>query len=223
MANRTSQRRRASAMQAKTQTHSAVASDPVASWHVEADTINASNPTFGARIRTARTLVTRCTASVELSQDSPHLGAQLGGVMNRAMAAAIDGAGTKASGTPPEPTGILHTSGRSSQTNTGALTNYGKIITGIGALLGANCDLAQVIKCAIESPGSLVALEYLVTGIASDRSQLKRPTLIENMQFLTTTNVPGDATSSPQVKTVIHLGDFRDLLLGVRLESPIEC
>jgi len=140
-------------MTSKTQVHSAVTADPTASWHTEAASINAANPTFAARTLTARTLVTRCTASVELSQDSPDFGAQLAGVMTRAMAAEIDRAGLEGAGA-PAPTGIKNTSGRSSQTSTGALTDYEEIVSGIGALLAANCDLEQVSKFAIMSPGS---------------------------------------------------------------------
>ena len=42
------------------------------------------------------------------------------------------------------------------------------------------------------------------------------------MEFLVTSNIAGNIVSSPQVKTTIYLGDFRELLFGVRLESAIE-
>ena len=209
-------------MTAKTQVHSAVTADPTVSWHTEAAAINAANPTFAARTLTAKTVVARCQASVELSQDSPDFGAQLAGVMTGAIAAEIDRVGLEGSGTPPEPTGIANTSGRSSQTSVGALTDYEELTSGIGALLQANCDLEQVSRFAVMNPRTWTAYQNLVTGISSDKTPLARPRSIENMQFLVTSNIAGNWGASPQVASTIYLGDFRDLLLGVRLESSIE-
>jgi len=210
-------------MTARTQTASAVTGDPQTQWHQEATAdINANNPTFEARVLTARTLATRCTASLELSQDSPDFGSQLANVMTKAMAATIDHCGLEGSGSATEPRGILHTSGRSTQTNSGALTSYSKLVTGLQTLLAENADLAQISRYAVMSPGCWGQLEGLVTGLTSDKTQLRRPDSIRDMQFLVTTGVSGNVNSSPQIKTAITLGDFRDLLLGVRLESSIE-
>lgn len=213
---------RTTTMLAKTQTHAAVATDPDATWHSEAGSISADNPTFAARTLTAQTLVARCQASVELAQDSPDFGAQIANVIAGAMAAEIDRVGLEGSGTPPEPRGIRNTSGRSSTTGVGALTSYSPIITGLGALLSANCDLEQISKFAVMNPRTWAALENLATGISSDKTQLPRPRSIQDMRFLVTSNVVGSAATSPQVPAALYLGDFRDLLLGVRLEASIE-
>jgi len=61
-----------------------------------------------------------------------------------------------------------------------------------------------------------------VTGISSDKTQLPRPRSVQDMRFLVTSNIAGSQISSPIVLSTIFLGDFRDLLLGVRLESSIE-
>lgn len=61
-----------------------------------------------------------------------------------------------------------------------------------------------------------------MTGIASDKTPLTRPEAIRDMKFLVTSNIAGNANSSPQVAGTIYLGDFRDLLFGVRRESSIE-
>jgi len=209
-------------MTGATQVHSAITADPTASWHSEGSSINAANPTFAARTLTARTLVTRCQATVELAQDSPDFGAQLARVMTGAMAAELDRVGLEGSGTPPEPTGIRNTSGRNSQTSTGALTSYSKIITGLGQLLASNCDLAQITKFAIMNPLTWAQLENIATGIASDKSQLARPRSIEAMEFLVTSNIRGNAASSPQVPAALYLGDFRDLTFGTRMEASVE-
>ncbi len=209
-------------MLAKTQVHAAVATDPAATWHSEAASVSADDPTFAARTLTAQTLVARCQASVELAQDSPDFGAQIANVISGAMAAEIDRVGLEGTGTPPEPRGIRNTSGRSSTTAVGTITDYSKVVTGLGALLSANCDLAQISKFAVMNPRTWAAFENLATGIASDKTQLPRPRSIQDMQFLVTSNVAGSAAVSPQVPAALYLGDFRDLLLGVRLEASIE-
>lgn len=209
-------------MEGKTQTSSAVTADPAASWHSEGGSISADNPTFAARTLTAQTLVVRCQASLELTQDSPDFGAQLANVMTGAMAAELDRVGLEGTGTPPEPEGIKNTTGRSSQTSVSSLTDYEEIVSGIGALLNANCDLDQVSRFAIMSPGSWTGYENLVTGISSDKTQLPRPKAIEDMRFLVTTNVAGSLTASPPVATTIYLGDFRDITLGIRREASID-
>lgn len=154
----------------KTQVHSAVTDDPALTWQTEAGSIAAADPTFAARTITAKTVVTRCQASVELSQGSPDFGAQLAAVMTRAIAADIDRVGLEGSGTPPEPQGIASTSGRGSQTRVGALTGFEAITSGIGALLAANCDLEQVSKFAIMNPYTWASYENLVTGIFCDKT-----------------------------------------------------
>jgi hypothetical protein len=60
----------------------------------------------------------------------------------------------------------------------------------------------------------------LVTGIASDKTQLARPRALQDTNFRVTTAVPTNL-SSPDT-TVIFTGDFRDLLLGVRQESAVD-
>lgn len=209
-------------MLAKQQTHAAVVTDPAATWHSEAGSVGIDDPTFAARTLTAQTLVSRCQASVELAQDSPDFGVQIANVIAGAMAAEIDRVGLEGTGTPPEPRGIRNTSGRSSTTAVGTITDFSKVVTGLGALLSANCDLAQISKFAVMNPRTWAAFENLATGIASDKTQLPRPRSIQDMQFLVTSNVAGSAAVSPQVPAALYLGDFRDLLLGVRLEASIE-
>lgn len=206
-------------MEAKTLNASAIASDPAATWHSEAGAISADDPTFAARTLTAQTLVTRCQASVEVSQDSPDFGAQLARVMARAMAVELDRVGLVGSGTPPEPKGILNTSGRKQVTAVGTISDYSKLLLGVRRLLESNLPLEVAAANAIMSPSSWAALEGLATGITNDKTQLPRPRALEAMRYLVTTN--GLDVGSPLTST-IFLGDFRDLVLGVRAEASVE-
>jgi HK97 family phage major capsid protein len=206
-------------MDAKTLNASAVATDPAASWHTEAGSIDVNNPTFEPRSLTAHTLVVRCQGSVELAADSPNFGEQLAGVMARSMATELDRVGLVGSGVAPEPQGILGTTGIGQVAGVGTITSYAKLLEGIRKLLEANVPLDVATRVAIMSPAAWSAFENLATGIASDKTQLPRPRAIENTAFLVTTN--GLDSGSPAT-TTIFLGDFRDLVLGVRKEASVE-
>jgi len=206
-------------MDGKTLNASAVTADPAATWHTEAGSISADNPTFAARTLTAQTLVTRCTGSVEVSQDSPDFGAQLAGVMARAMAVELDRVGLVGSGSAPEPHGILGTSGVNQVAAVGAVTDYSEMLSGVRKLLDSNVPLDIATANAIMSPGVWLAYENLATGLTSDKTQLPRPRSLENTNFRVTTN--GLDVGSPLTST-IFMGDFRDLVLGVRREASVE-
>ncbi len=205
-------------MDQKTLTAAAIVSDPTASWHTEAGSISAVDPTFSERKLTAQTLVTRCQGSVELAQDSPNFGEQLAAAMAKSMAAALDRAGLIGSGTPPEPQGILGASGVGQVTSIGALTDYSKLIEAVQTLLVANVPLDVATANAIMPPGVWAKLENLATGITSDKTQLPRPRSLENTRFLVTSSIP---TASPPTSTAF-MGDFRDLVLGMRADASVE-
>ncbi|MEX2125809.1 MAG: phage major capsid protein [Woeseia sp.] len=210
-------------MAGKTQVHSAVTVDPLATWHSEAGSISADNPTFAARTLSAETIVVRCQGSVELVQDSPDFGEQLARVMTKAMGQEIDRVGLHGSGTPPEPQGIFGTSNILTETGVGTPTNFAELLSGVRKLLEENMPLEVATANAIMSPRTWATYEGLVTGISSDLTQLPRPRALENMRFLVTTGVSNALGSdSPLDDSAIFLGDFRDLLMGVRREASIE-
>jgi HK97 family phage major capsid protein len=210
-------------MQAKSQVHAAVATDPVAAWHSESANIDPGNPTFVERSLSAKTLVTRCQGSVELAQDSPDFGRQLSAVMSRAMAQEIDRAGLFGSGNAPEPQGLYGADGVATVDDVGTPTDYSDLLEGVRTLLDTNVPLQTAAANAIMSPRTWESYESLKTGIASDNTQLPRPRAIETTAFRVTTAV-SDALgeSSPPDESAIFMGDFRDLILGVRRESAIE-
>ena len=206
-------------MDAKVQNHSRVTADPAVSWHTEAGALSVGNPTFEAASLTAQTVVVRCQGSVELAQDSPDFGQQLANVMTRAMAAEIDRVGLHGSGTGAEPAGIYGATGVNTVTGVGAVTNYAEMIQGLRLLLDDNNSLEDVNGYAVMSPRVWEVYENLATGISGDETQLPRPRALRDTRFLVTAN-SSDATTSPETG-VAFLGDFSQLLMGIRREASV--
>jgi HK97 family phage major capsid protein len=206
-------------MDAKKQTRSAVVTDPAATWHTEAGSISAGNPVFALRELTAQTLIARCQGSVELAQDSPDFGSQLSQVMARSMAAELDRVGLIGSGTPPEPRGILGTSGIGQVTSVGVLADYAKFVTAVSTLLTAGVPLGVATANLILGPNTWARLENLATGIASDKTQLPRPRALQDTRFHVTSAL---APSGSPLRASAFMGDFSQLLLGVRREVSVE-
>ena len=167
----------------------------------------------------AQTLITRTQGSAEIAEDTPNFGSQLAGVMTRAMAVELDRVGLIGSGSAPQPQGILGTSGINQVTSIGAVTDYAEMLTGLRKLLDSNVPLEIASANAIMSPGTWLSYENLTTGISGDKTKLTRPASLEATRFLVTSN--GLDTGSPLTST-IFLGNFRDLVLGIRREASIE-
>ena len=138
--------------------------------------------------------------------DSPNFGEQLGKTMTRAMAVELDRVGLFGRGvqSPPsnEPAGVYFTSG-----------------VGVQALLEANVPVEVATANAIMSPRSWAKLEGLPTGISSDKTQLARPSSLQNMAFRVTTPLrssshelarPGHSRSLREMQRVVPALRSRD-------------
>lgn len=204
----------------KTHTTAVLTADPVAGWHAEnAADISPSDPTFAARTLNAQTVTVRCTASVEVTQDSPNFGDLLASAMTAAIAQEIDRVGLVGTGTAPQPRGIYNTAGINEVLTVGTLADYSKVLTGVRELLNDNVPLEIATANAIMSPRTWAALEGLTTGIAGDKTQLPRPRALEAMRSLVTSSVPDNFDTN---KSAIFLGDFRDLVMGVRSDVVVK-
>lgn len=210
-------------MHEKSYTASAVTADPSATWHAEAGAVAASNPTFAARTLTAKTVVIRSQASMELAADSPDFGMQLQKVLTGAIAAEIDRVGLHGAGG-NAPQGIYGASGITTTASVGIPVNYTHITGAIRTLMQNGVSLEIASKHAIMSPRTWLTYENLVTGISADRTPLQRPPSLQNMEFLPTSNVSNTLVdgSSPQAGSAIFLGNFADLVMGIRQQASVE-
>lgn len=202
-------------MTERTQTHSRVLTDPTVAWRAEAGSLTATDPTFELRTLTAKSVYTRVKGSVELAADSPDFGQQLMGVMTRALATEIDRAGLRGSGASNEPTGIINTTGINSVTG-GAQTNYDDFVDALFELWNDNVPADRIGPFAV-SPATMKVLRKLKTGITGDQTTLGPPPGLP--PFLVSKSL--DNASSPATSTAV-VGDWPDLLMGVRREASVE-
>jgi HK97 family phage major capsid protein len=203
-------------MNDQTLTYSHQTSDPTFSWRSsEGASLSATDPGFASRVLTAKTVAVRTQVSLEASMDIPDFGAQIAGAYTRAFGAAIDAAGIK--GVSPAPTGLLTTSGVGTVTSVGTPTNWDEVLDGAAAFLNANNSLDELTGI-IMHPNIWRVYAGLKTGISSDQTPLQMPPAIANVPQFVTTNA--DDVTSPLDYHVV-LGNFNDLIMGVRLNPTI--
>jgi HK97 family phage major capsid protein len=205
-------------MTQRTVTASRVLTDPPVAWRAEGGVLAAGDPTFELRQLVAKSVAVRVQATAELAQDSPDFGAQLLQVMGRALAHEIDRVGLVGSGTGSEPAGIHNTTGIGTVTAVGTPANYSAFISGLQTLLEANVALERAETNAIQSPRTWATLENLQ---ATDNQPLQRPRALERMTFRPTTGIPNNLGVGAN-ESIVLLGDFSDLVLGVRLDASVE-
>lgn len=204
-------------MPTKVVSAAAIVGDPAVGWHAEGGSISAGDPSLVIRSLTAQTLVGRTQISFEASQDVVDIGRQLGRVYTQAMAAELDRVALGGSGS-GEPAGISVTSGRATIAAVGTPTDYSDLVAGVGLLLANNLSEDDV-TAIVYSPSLWTQYGNLKTGLTNDNTPLGFPDAIGKIPRFVTSNTPGYA-SSPQSETII-VGDFRDLVIGIRMEAAV--
>lgn len=197
-----------------------VASDPVAGWRLENADVAESDPTFEGVVLAPKSLAVLVKASRELLDDSMNLEQALMQAFAGSLAAEVDRVCLVGSGSAPEPRGIFNTSGInvvSMGTNGAALTNHGKLLD---ALYELELDNAP-------PPGAMVMhprTKRVIAGFADTTNQpLQIPPALSGIGQMVTTNMPINQTQgSASNASSIIMGDFSQLLLGVRQELRIE-
>ncbi len=210
-------------MSSKTLQIARVASDPSVSWHIQNASVSASDPTLSAATLTAHTVVGLVKFSLELAQDSINIEQLLSRTLSQATAVAIDAAGLEGTGTVTSPignspTGVLNFSGRNSVTSIGVPTSWDFVANGIRELLVDNVPLER-IGALIYSPLLWSKMAKLKTGISSDNTALPLPSYMQDRAQYVTTSVA--STGSP-VRTSAYIGDWGDLLFGVRQDVTVK-
>ena len=184
--------------------------DPTAAWRAEGGALTASDPTFELQNLVAKSLYVRTKATAELAADSPDWGSQLMTAMTRALAVEVDRAGLMGSGSSNQPRGLDNVAGINVQAK-GADPVPDAFMKAWGKCLTANCRLEDVEKnlvTSIEDWLGMITLrtadgQYIDGTINAMKRTTYRPTPVV-----------------PQGRGFV--GDFKDLVLGVRQEASVE-
>ncbi len=154
--------------------------------------------------------------------DSSNLQQALLIAISQAFAKELDRAGLRGSGTPPEPKGILNTSGIQSVTNgangaslaTSAYTNF---VSAMQALLAAD---APFPTAAIMAPRSLTTLGGLLDTTNQPR---QRPPMLDPMKFIATSQIPVALTvGTSNDCSEIYVADFTNLVFAFRERMSVQ-
>lgn len=208
-------------LETQTTTIARIASDPAAGWRLENAAVAESDPTFEGVTFTARSLAVLVKVSRELLDDSINIDQALAAAFAGAMAVEADRVALFGSGTAPEPRGIFNTPNVNSVsmgTNGAQITNHAKLLD---CLYELQADNAANPTAQIMHPRTWRA----IAGFSDTTGQpLQSPPALAALPQLVSTTVPVNqvqGTSGATCSSVI-VGDFSQLLLGVRQELRIE-
>lgn len=198
-----------------------IATVPTAAWRAEAGNVSESDPTFTALDLVPKSLAFFFKVSRELLADAPNIDAILRSAIAGAFAKEFDRAALRGSGTGNEPTGLLNQAGIASVTNgangaTQATIKWASINSAYQAILDAN---GPVPTAVIQAPRTLVGF----SGLADSTGQpLRRPSLLEPMQFIATSQIPVNLTvGTSNDCTELYVGHFPELVVGLREDVTV--
>ena len=137
--------------------------------------------------------------------------------MTGALSLELDRVALEGSGTAPEPRGIANTTNVGAVAVGAAIIDYDKLVDGLYELWVDNSNDATAI---VMHPRTLKTISQFKTGIASDKTPLVKPAVLQNIPIHKTTAI--SITGSPGTATTVYLGDFSQLIFGIRTELRIE-
>ena len=187
-------------------------------WKAENAAITAADMTFDAVTFTARTLVRLVTLSLELFEDADPSSED---VIARSFAAQValelDRVALRGTGTPPEPRGVLNTSGITTTTHgaNGALiataTAYDWWLDAAGVVRGNNFEP----NAHIQAPRSSISLSKLREATTS--AYLSPPPSM--LPMLVSKQVPINLTVGTSTDcSEVYTGDWSNLMVGIRTQ-----
>ena len=194
--------------------------DPTAAWRNENATVANSDAVFSAVVLQPRSLAVIVQLSMELLEDSINLNEAMQRAFSGSFAVELDRVALYGSGSAPQPLGIFNTSGIGSVSmgaNGAALTNFDPFIDAWQALADAN---SPEPTAAIMAPRTAAKIGKLKD---TQNQPLRKPPLIEALPMYSSTSTPITQTQgSSSVASSIIVGDFTQLLFGIRTDLRIQ-
>ena len=201
--------------------------DPGIGWKVENQPGNFSDATFGLIRLSARTLMALCSASVELVEDASNLDTVLKNALGKVLALELDRAALRGDGSAASPLGIKNTSlglaggvqlidlGTNGAQFT-STTTFNQFSQAMQLIMTKN----GIPRTAIFAPRTWGTIDKFQSTV---NDALEQPDSFKNLQKLITNQIPITNTKgSSNVSSEAYVGDFNQLLLGMRTELNIE-
>jgi HK97 family phage major capsid protein len=196
-----------------------VLTDPVVGWRAEGVALAEGGPSFDRVLLSAKTLGAQIKVSRELMDDSSNIAAAIETALAGAMALELDRAALFGDGSADSPTGINSIAGilTESMDTPGAINiGYSRLIDCVTALQSNNAPDASGMVMAPRTAGQL---DQLVNGHGD---VLSMPPSLARIPRFVTSSVPINQTDDPlDDLTTILIGDFRQLLIGIRTALEI--
>lgn len=201
-------------MDSETLKYATVTGDPTIAIVGEGSAISDSDFTFGSSTLTAFKLASLHFVSLELLEDANNLESFIESSLAEQFALGMDNQVLNGTGS-SAPTGILNTSGINSVAVSGALANYDKFSDGVGEIRKDNFynPLGMVIH-----PRDVAALDKLKD---TTNQPLVPPQSYSALNMFQSSQLAINGGSGSDESNII-IGDFSELLLGMRTELRLE-
>jgi HK97 family phage major capsid protein len=188
---------------------------PGPQWKIENDPIAEGTLTLERVTFTARTLPILLRMSVELSEDSVNIDQIVEREMARGFAVELDRVALIGSGVAPEPTGILNQSGVTVNSTPFVISNYDFLIDQFARIWNAN----HVVNARAYAPAVAAELAKLKD---TTNQPLMAPAAVTAVPEFRTNALAGSVVSGSPGDSVVIVGDFTQLLIGMRTSFRLE-
>jgi HK97 family phage major capsid protein len=190
-------------------------------WKTENAAITAADMVFDRVTLTARTMVRLITLSAELFEDAdPSSEDVIARAFAGQMAVELDRVALLGTGTPPEPRGVLNTSGITSTAHGAAGT-----VISTATAYDWHLDAAGAVRVANFAPSSHIQAPRTSTSLSKLREATTSAYLApppSMLPMLTTKSVPINLTVGASTDcSLIFTGQWDQLLLGVRTDFTL--
>ena len=189
--------------------------DPTVAWRAENAAVAESDPAFEGLVFVPRSLAVYFKVSRELLEDSVNIEQALEASLIGALSVELDRVALEGSGTAPEPKGIIASTGIGSVAVSAAITNWDKFIDGLYELW---VDSAADPTGIVMHPRTLQTISKFKEGTTN--APLPKPPVLANVPIYRTTGL--SITLSPGTATTVVMGNFSELIIGIRTQLQIE-
>lgn len=181
-------------------------------WKIENLPATESSPSFGRLTLKARTLIGFAEAPAELLADARNSGTIIRDSLAQSLALELDRVGLRGSGVGAEPIGLLSWAGINKiELAANPLTRYEDVSQAVQKVLEKNGPEQGL--AAIMAPRTWGEIDRFAD---STNQPLRPPASWERLNRLTTSQIPVNLGAGSD-ESEIYVGDFRQLLLGMRL------